>query len=107
MPQRMTRLAISACIALSAASAGSAQPQAPAAVSPNTGPKPLVTSYEAFTVGPVPAELGYDPAFYKKYVDAIGIPIISSDKVPDRALLMARDIVVYMLANRPDIRREM
>jgi hypothetical protein len=70
-------------------------------------PTTLVPDYEGFTVGPVPPELGYDPIFYKKYVDAIGIPIISSAKVPDRALLLARDIVVYMLANRPDIRREM
>jgi hypothetical protein len=69
--------------------------------------KALVPDYERAAVGPVPPEFGYDPTFYKKYVDAIGIPVISSDKVPDRALLMARDIVIYMLANRPDIRREM
>jgi hypothetical protein len=69
--------------------------------------KPIVEDYASFTVGSVPPELGYDLTFYKKYVDAHGIPIISSDKVPDRALLVARDIVVDKLANRPDIRREM
>src|SRR5262245_12323259 len=106
MSQRMSRAAIAVCLGLLAAVAVSGQAQAPTA-SPATGPKALVTSYETFTVGPVPPEFKYDPTFYKKYVDAIGIPIISSDKVPDRALLMARDIVVYMLANRPDIRREM
>ncbi|KAA5548885.1 glycoside hydrolase [Adhaeribacter rhizoryzae] len=46
---------------------------------------------------------GFD-AFYKKYTDAFGIPIISSEKVPDAALLMARDIVNYMLVKRMDIR---
>jgi hypothetical protein len=70
-------------------------------------PKAIVEDYTSFSVGPVPASFGYDPTFYKKYVDAHGIPVIGSEKVPDRALLMARDIVVYMLGNRPDIRREM
>jgi hypothetical protein len=102
----MTGAAIATCFGLVAAGAVSAQAPAPTAA-PTNGPKALVASYEAFTVGAVPPEFGYDPTFYKKYVDAIGIPVISSDKVPDRALLMARDIVVYMLANRPDIRREM
>jgi hypothetical protein len=101
----MSRVPTAACLGLIVAIAVSAQTPAPTTSA--TGSKALVTSYEAFTVGPVPPEFGYDPTFYKKYVDAIGIPIISSDKVPDRALLMARDIVVYMLANRPDIRREM
>jgi hypothetical protein len=55
---------------------------------------------------PVPASLGVDP-FYKKYVDAQGIPVISSDKVPDAALLVARDIINSMLAMRPDLRNAM
>jgi hypothetical protein len=41
---------------------------------------------------PVPAALGVDP-FYKKYVAAQGIPVISSERVPDAALLVARDII--------------
>ncbi len=51
---------------------------------------------------PIPS-LGLD-TFYKKYSDAYGIPIVSSEKVPDDALLIARDIVNYMLVKRPDIR---
>src|SRR5688572_11586759 len=94
-----TGIGLAASFLIVSAAAATAQSPAP--------PKSLVPDYETFTVGPVPPEFGYDPAFYKKYVDATGIPIISSAKVPDRALLMARDIVVYMLANRPDIRREM
>jgi hypothetical protein len=35
----------------------------------------------------------------------MGIPVIASDKVPDAALLVARDIVNSMLAARPDIRK--
>ena len=54
-----------------------------------------------------PAEsLGLDP-FYKKYVSAHGIPVVSSDKTPDAALLVARDMVQFMLANRPDLRAEL
>ncbi len=68
--------------------------------------KPLVESYEQAMVTAPPAELGLDP-FYRKYSDAIGIPIVASEKVPDRALLMARDIVNYMLAKRPDVRASM
>ena len=37
--------------------------------------------------------------------DAFGIPVIASDKVPDAALLVARDIVNTMLAARPDLRK--
>ena len=58
-------------------------------------------------VGPLPASLPYDRTFYKKHVDAHGIPVIASNKVPDAALLLARDIVTYMLAGRPDLRKEM
>ena len=70
-------------------------------------PAPLVADYAQAMIGPLPESLPYDRTFYKKYVDAFGIPVISSAKVPDAALLMARDIVVYMLAGRSDVRREM
>src|SRR5438067_1301011 len=66
----------------------------------------LVTSYQAAMIAPPPAALGLDP-FYRKYVDAFGIPIVSSEKVDDAALLLARDIVNYMLAKRPDVRAVM
>jgi hypothetical protein len=70
-----------------------------------TGPA-LLQDYLAFTVTAPPAALDLDP-FYRKYVDAHGIPIVTSDKVPDAALLAARDIVPFMLANRPDWRKEL
>lgn len=67
-------------------------------------PVELIADYVAASVGPVPGSLGVSP-FYKKYTDAMGIPVLASDKVPDAALLVARDIVNSMLAARPDIRK--
>jgi hypothetical protein len=65
--------------------------------------KPLIDDYVKANVAPVPASLGYDP-FYKKYTNAMGIPVVSSEKTPDAALLVARDIVIHMLAKRQDVR---
>ncbi|WP_235528265.1 glycoside hydrolase [Sphingomonas sp. Leaf231] len=62
--------------------------------------------YVAQAVGPPPARLKLDP-FYKRYVDAAGLPVVSSAAVPDAALLTARDIAVAMLIERPDLRRAM
>src|SRR6185295_15706186 len=77
------------------------------------GGPPIVESYAAFEgktkVVPVvapPSELGLDP-YYKKYVNADGIPVVSSELVRDDALLLARDIVNYMLSKRADIRAVM
>jgi hypothetical protein len=67
-------------------------------------PVELISDYVTAVVRPVPAELGVSP-FYKKHVDALGIPVVASDKVPDAALLVARDIVNAMLAARPDVRK--
>jgi hypothetical protein len=66
-------------------------------------PIELVPSYIKAAILPVPESLGLN-AFYKKYVDALGIPVVASEKVPDDALLVARDIVNSMLAMRPDAR---
>ena len=58
----------------------------------------------------VPVELrerlNLDP-FYKKYIDANGYPIVSSDAVPDYALLEAAYIVNMMLAKRGDVKKAM
>lgn len=63
----------------------------------------LSTSTEPL-VGDPPASLDVDP-FYTKYVDADGIPVLSSAKVPDRALLVAKQIIQGMLDHRPDLAR--
>ena len=67
---------------------------------------PLVASFNQAMVTAPPASYGFDP-FYQKYTDAFGIPIVSSKNVSDDALLIARDMINYMLVNRPDIRAGM
>jgi hypothetical protein len=52
------------------------------------------------TVTPPPASLKLDP-FYKKYLDANGIPIISSWRVPDSALVKAWEIITFMTNDLP------
>lgn len=63
----------------------------------------LVQGYARAMVQEPPAELKLD-TFYKKYADAFGIPVVSSEKVPNSAVLIARDIINYMLMKRPDVR---
>jgi hypothetical protein len=53
-------------------------------------------------IGPPPA--GIDP-FYKKHVDARGIPVVASAEVSDDALAVAHEIVSHMLSKRPDLAR--
>ena len=53
-----------------------------------------------------PAEMKLDP-FYKKYVNANGYPIVSSEKVDDHALLEAAYLVELLLKQRPDVRDAM
>lgn len=50
-----------------------------------------------------PKSLHLNP-FYKKYVSASGIPVVSSEKVSDFALREAAYVVNQMLSNRPDVR---
>lgn len=76
----------------------------PPANSP-TGNRPLMAQREYKVTAP-PASLKLDP-FYKKYVDASGYPIISSEKVNDYALKEAAFLVDMMLAERPDVRKVM
>jgi hypothetical protein len=104
MSRVLTSIALAVFVVVSLL-AQAPQPKAPMPVKPHTGP-PLVASFESAMIIAPPATLGLDP-FYKKYADAFGIPIVSSERVPDTALLMARDIVNYMLLKRPDIRAAM
>ena len=54
------------------------------------------------TVSTPPTSLGLDP-FYKKYVVYRDLPIVSSDKTRDEALLRAYDTVAVMMAKRPEV----
>ena len=53
-----------------------------------------------------PTSLGLN-SFYKKYADADGIPVISSQNVADQALLNARDIIAYMVKTIPTVKAKM
>lgn len=65
----------------------------------------LAAAAPASTITPPPPALRADP-FYAKHIAAAGIPILSSAKVPDAALLAAHAIVTGMLAHRPDLAAE-
>jgi len=58
---------------------------------------------QAANLATPPQALALHP-FYRPYIDADGIPVIGSAQVPAPALLAARDIVVSLLAHRPDLR---
>jgi Sulfatase-modifying factor enzyme 1/Protein of unknown function (DUF4019) len=71
-------------------------------IPPSSEPCPASTTTE--TSFPVPPRsLGLDP-FYRRYLDAGGIPVVSSEHTSDRALVAAREIVQHMLSKRPDVR---
>lgn len=85
-----------------------AAPSASDAAPPSTptSPDAAVASSEC-KVGPVPddvrATLKLSP-FYKKYVNANGITITSSEKPVDRALELACLLLNEMVGKRPDVR---
>ena len=64
---------------------------------PAPEPEPLLPALR-----PPPGRLHLDP-FYQKHLDAHGIPIVSSAAVADRAHYQARDLLLEVLANRPDL----
>lgn len=66
----------------------------------------LLTDYARAAIRTPPDSAHYDP-FYAKYTEAEGLPVTASARVPDAAILAARDIMIHMLANRPDVRRAM
>ncbi len=66
----------------------------------------LLKDYTSAVVTSPPPNVHFDRS-YTKYTDALGIPVLSSEKVPDAALLVARDIIIHMLARRSDLREAM
>jgi hypothetical protein len=74
-------------------------PQSPDTAPP---PRPVVAA-----VSPAARDkLKLDP-FYKKYTDFDGLPILASEKVSDAGLAEARYLIRRMLAERPDVLKEM
>src|SRR5260221_12124113 len=80
--------------------------QAPPAKYNVANTEPFIKDYIGASIGPLPDTLKLDP-FYTRYTDALGIPVVSSGKPPDMAMLVARDIIVHMLSKRPDVREAM
>ena len=78
---------------------------------PADRPKPIVDDYLKYVVTAPPQEIvdrfKLDTAYYKKYADANGYPILASARVSDAAVAIVRDQVNYMLGNRPAIRDTM
>lgn len=66
----------------------------------------IIGSYLNSAVTEPPEELRLDP-FFEKYANAQGLPIVASDDVPDRGLLVARDVVLHMLRSSPSIQQHM
>ena len=64
-------------------------------------PVPIV-GHHGCVVSTPPTNLNLDP-FYAKYCDAGGIPIVASASVPDEALGHAWNIIMNLLAARPDL----
>lgn len=75
-------------------------------LSQTTRDQQLMNAYVKHIIYAPPDSLHLDP-FYQKYTSAFGIPVVSSSKVPDAALLVARDIVNYMLSGIPNVRLAM
>ncbi len=73
---------------------------------PTLTPTPTPTAAPNRRLPPPPASLDLDP-YYRKYLDAGGIPVVASSDVDDLHLYHARDIINAMLAHRPDLRATM
>ena len=65
-----------------------------------------LTRQKEVKVTALPESLHQNP-FYKKYLDADGIPVISSQNVSDAALVKAREIIIGMLSKRRDVAQKM
>lgn len=63
-------------------------------------------SINAVKVIDVPDSLNIDP-FYKKYVNADGIPVVSSMNVNDSALIRASKVITQVLSKREDVKKAM
>jgi hypothetical protein len=75
------------------------------------GGKTKIIGFDAASVAcrktPGPPPSGRFPPFYEKYLDALGIPVLSSGRPDDEALVQACFIAVHMLSARDDVREAM
>ncbi len=75
---------------------------APSTPTPTLTPTPASTPSTSARVQPPPASLNAPP-YYRKYLDAGGIPILSSNAVTDEELYQTRDTILAILADRQDL----
>jgi hypothetical protein len=61
---------------------------------------PVFSQGSKFIISSPPAELALNK-FYKKYTDANGIPIVSSWRVPDDAIVKVAQMTEFFLNNLP------
>jgi len=66
----------------------------------------LIKDYVKAAVSEPPADLELNP-FFDKYTNAQGIPVVASGDVPDRGLLVARDVILHMLQKTPSVQQHM
>lgn len=99
--RRLGAVALLAILAF-AVSCGGAEPgDSPPA---DSGAEPSGPAADAETVTAPPPSI--DP-FYRKYLDADGVAIVSSDAVANAALVAARRNILHLLSERPDVREAM
>jgi hypothetical protein len=70
------------------------------------GTDSFAMSCNVLPIGPPPSSLMLS-SFYQKYLDAHGIPVVSSSAVADAALIQACLAVVHMVDKRDDVRQAM
>ncbi len=82
----------------------SAYPSVIAPAAPTPTPAPTQTA--GARVSSPPSSLGVH-AYYTKYLDAAGVPVLSSNDVSDEELYQVRDTFLAMLSDRPDLIKTM
>ena len=76
-------------------------------VAPPDGPGVTVPPEEFFDHVVADEDREAARCFYRKYIEVFGMPVVAADEVVDEALFRTREIVVHMLAGRPDIAETM
>ena len=77
-------------------------PTPTATLTPTLTLTPTPSAAAGAALPPPPSSLGLD-AYYRKYLDAGGIPVVAPADVDDAELYHARDMMAAMLSNRPDL----
>ena len=71
---------------------------------PTRTPSPTPTVSTRVSAPPDSLHVNY---YYRKYLDAGGVPVLSSNAVSDEELYQTRTTILAMLSDRPDIHRTM